>query len=129
MKNKPSLSEPAISRIFIDKNGKLQKQYTPIEALLLKIYKGFMALPIMANAMMIALMIVETMCIVGFWQELVSDQKNGLGIYIFLIAFIGAILAVGTGFSWFLAERIMAKNETLVSNKKDNFLESELAAE
>ncbi len=120
---------PAISRVFIDKNGRLQKQYTPAEAFLLKIYKGFMALPLIANVMIASLMIVEVVCLVGFFKELAADDSNGLGVYIFLITFIGLILAACTGFGWFLAEQIVAKNNEVVRHRNDNFRESELATE
>jgi hypothetical protein len=72
---------------------------------------------------------VQIVCLVVFFKELTADDSNGLGVYIFLITFIGLILAACTRFGWFLAEQIVAKNNEVVRHRNDNFRESELATE
>lgn len=93
------------SRIYIDENGNLIKQYTQIEKFGIRLIKSFKALPFLISFLLFALIVIELCCFFGLLQVIAKHGNIGdIGIYAFLMCIIGLLLMIGIGIGWSLSE-------------------------
>lgn len=99
------------SRMFVDQHGHLKIHYSSLEKIYLKIIRPFQTLPFMVSFILCILFMAEIVCLLGLIFELHSPHNTlNIGIYLFLVAFIGMVTSFGLGIGWLIAEYDASQN-------------------